>query len=146
VVSTVRLSPPDIVIDSLAPGKLPSFACIAARRFTIAWVSPSPGAAFSRALAARATRYGSRDSRPERFCTASSLSRPFRRWASDSAQTMYALVVSYEARPKLSSAFGFFWKPPLPSRRDMSHAAVRSIMARSTPSSTFAMSSNSMIP
>ena len=45
VVSIVNDSPPDIVIDSLAPANPPSLPCIAASRRAIAAVSPAFGAA-----------------------------------------------------------------------------------------------------
>ena len=130
VVSIVSDAPPDIVIDSLAPGKLPSLACSPARRLAAA--APSPPLTRCSVLAASASRYGSRVAAASARCTFSSAVRPSARPASASAHMMYALVVSAPARPNESSAVDERLKPPWPSRRSISHAAVRSTICAST--------------
>jgi hypothetical protein len=123
-------APPDIVIDSLAPGKLPSPACSPASRLVAA--APSGAPARCSVLAASASRYGSRLVAPSSRCTFSSAAMPSARPASASAHMMYASVVAAPARPNESSAVAERVKPPLPSRRLISQAAVRSTIAAST--------------
>jgi len=54
-------------------------------------------------------------------------------------------VILGGAAPNVSSAREFRWKPPLPSRRDISQSRVRVTIAAST-AWTLAMSVNSISP